>query len=79
MNRLKIYRDGLYPELTNFNAKELRQQATFTEKFFLHLTETDNRNETPRDATVEVSNWKTIDWSQPIEEVINVIKQNTPP
>ena len=56
MNRLKIYRDGLYPELTNFNAKELRQQATFTEKIFLHLTETNNRNETPRDATVEISN-----------------------
>ena len=57
MNRLKIYRDKLYPELTNFNAKELQQQATFTgKKKNLHLTETNNRNETPRDAIVEVSN-----------------------
>ena len=47
----------MYPELTNFNAKELQQQATFTgKKKNLHLTETNNRNETPRDAIVEVSN-----------------------
>ena len=32
MNRLKIYWDELYPELTNFNAKQLRQQATFIEQ-----------------------------------------------
>ena len=60
MNRLKIYWDELYPELTNFNAKQLRQRATFIEKKNLHLTETNNRNDTPRDATVEVSNLKTI-------------------
>ena len=80
MNKLKIYQDELYPELTNFNAKQLRQQATFIEKKNLHLTETNNRNETPREATVEVSNLKTIeDRSQPTEEVVNVIEQNTPP
>ena len=60
MNRLKIYWDDLYPELTNFNAKQL-QQATFIETNNLDLTETNNRNETPRDATVEVSNSNTID------------------
>ena len=79
MNRLKIYWDELYLELTNFKAKELRQQATFIEKKNFHLTESNNRNETPRHATVEVCNSKTTDRSQPTEEVINVIEQNTPP
>ena len=79
MNRLKIYWGELYPELANFNAKQLRQQATFTEKNNLHLTETNNRNGTPRNATAEVSNSKTIDRSQPTEEVTNVIEQNNPP
>ena len=57
----------------------MKTSYLYRKKKNLHVTETNNRNETPRDATVEVSNWKTIDWSQPIEEVINVIKQNTPP
>ena len=54
MNRLKIYWGELYPELANFNAKQLRQQATFTEKNNLRLTESNNRNGTPRNATAEV-------------------------
>ena len=37
------------------------------------------RNETPREATVVVSNSKAIDRSQPTKEVINVIEQNSPP
>ena len=67
MNMLKIYWDELYPEIKNFNAKQLQQEATFIEKKNLHLTETNNRNETPRDATTEVSHSKTKDRSQPTE------------
>ena len=44
MNRLKIYWDKLYPELTNFNSKQLQDEATFIEKKNLHLTENNNRN-----------------------------------